>query len=50
MSNLEMIHLIQHYIKVRKGINVRIAEPRTPNQYLLLSKAYEIALAYLKQQ
>jgi hypothetical protein len=48
MTNQEMIHLVQHYVKVMKGVNVRISEPNTPSQFLKLSKAYEVALAYFK--
>jgi|14BtaG_2_1085337.scaffolds.fasta_scaffold49949_1 hypothetical protein len=48
MTNQDMIHLVQHYIKVRKGFNIRISEPNTPSQFLKLSKAYEVALAYFK--
>lgn len=41
MSELEMIRVIEKYIRVKKNTNVRIALPNTPKQHLLLVKAYE---------
>jgi len=41
MDNKEMIAIVQCYIHHRTNKQVDIALPKTPNQYLLLTKAYE---------
>jgi hypothetical protein len=41
MRNEDMIAIVECYIHHRTDKNIRITKPRTPKQYLLLSKAYE---------
>jgi len=46
MANEEMIAVIECYIHHRKNKQVRIAKPKTPQQYLLLTKAYENCIGF----
>lgn len=41
MRNEEMIAVVECFIHHRTNKQVRIAKPNTPQQYLLLTKAYE---------
>jgi hypothetical protein len=46
MSNEQMIAVVECFIHHRTNKEVRIARPRTPQQYLLLSKAYENCIGF----
>ena len=46
MSNEEMIAVVECYIHHRVDKEVRIAKPKTPQQYLLLAKAYENCIGF----
>jgi hypothetical protein len=41
MRNEDMIAIIECFIHHKTDKQIRITKPRTPQQYLLLSKAYE---------
>ena len=41
MSNEQMISMIECFLHHKVNRNIRIAKPRTPQQYMLLVKAYE---------
>ena len=41
MSNEQMIAVLECFIHHKTNQEVRIQKPRTPSQYLLLSKCYE---------
>lgn len=40
MSTQQMILVVQNYIFLKKGVRVKIAYPNTPNQFFLLTKAF----------
>jgi len=46
MSNEQMISVIECFIHHRTGKEIRIAKPITPQQYLLLSQAYENCIGF----
>jgi hypothetical protein len=46
MSNEQMIAVVECYIHHRVNKEVRIAKPKTPQQYLLLTKAYENCIGF----
>lgn len=46
LDNKQMIATLECYIHHRKNKEVRIAQPKTPQQYLLLTKAYEHCIKY----
>jgi hypothetical protein len=46
MSNKEMISVIECFVHHRTGEQIRLTMPRTPQQYLLLTQAYEKCLPY----
>jgi len=46
MSNDQMIMILECFIHHRTNKQIRIARPRTPQQYLLLSKAYENCIGF----
>jgi hypothetical protein len=41
-----MISVVECYIHHKKNKEVRIARPRTPQQYMLLVKAYENCIGF----
>ena len=46
MSNEQMIAVLECFIHHKTDKEVRIAKPRTPQQYLLLSKCYEDCIGF----
>jgi len=49
MSNEDMIAVLQCYIHHRTDKEITIAKPKTPQQHLLLVKAYESCIKYFKK-
>lgn len=43
-----MIALVQCYIHHKKGVEVDIVPPRNGREYVLLRKAYDIAVKFLR--
>ena len=50
MRNEDMIAVLQCYIHHRTDKEITIAKPKTPQQYLLLVKAYENCVSYFIKQ
>lgn len=46
MSNEQMIAVVECYIHHRTNKQVRIAKPKTPQQYLKLTQAYESCIGF----
>ena len=44
MSNEDMIAVLECFIHHRENKEIRIAKPKTPQQYLLLVSCYEKAI------
>lgn len=43
-----MIGMIEHYIFIKTNKRVRIKLPSNPNEFLLLTRAFQIAEKHLK--
>jgi len=40
MTTQQMLIVVQNYIFKKKGVRVKIAYPKTPNEFFLLTKAF----------
>ena len=45
-GDIAKILVVRQYIYARKGVNVRVAVPDTPERKELLDRAYNIAMAW----
>ncbi len=46
MRNEEMIAIVECFIHHKTNKQVRIAKPKTPHQFFLLTKAYEKCIGF----